>query len=188
MVGRPSPRNRNIWKEIKSAKESNKQALFTLLHTPPSSYGINRTTWTTADLHKVLRRQGVSICTDGISRIIKNAGFRWLHARVVLTSKDPEYRTKVDAIKRILSKLGSDEAFFSIDEYGPFAVKKRGGVKRVPPGQEYEIPKRQKSKGWLILTAALELSRNQVTHIYSRAKNSEEMIKMVDLLRAQYRI
>lgn len=39
----------------------------------------------------------------------------------------------------------------------------------------------------MILTAALELSRNQVTHFYSRAKNTEEMIRMADLLRAQYR-
>jgi len=178
---------RRAWKEIKSAKESNKQALFTLLHAPPSSYGINRTSWTTADLHKVHRRQGVSICTDGISRIIKNAGFRWLHARIVLTSKDPEYRTKVDAIKKVLSELGRDEAFFSIDEYGPFAVKKKGGVKRVAPGQEYVVQQWQKSRGWMILTAALELSRNQVTHFYSRAKNTQEMIHMADLLRAQYR-
>jgi hypothetical protein len=135
----------------------------------------------------VLRRQGFSICTDGISRIIKNAGFRWLHARIVLTSRDPDYRTKVDAIKKLLSELGPDEAFFSIDEFGPFAVKKKGGVKRVAPGQEYVVPQWQKSKGWMIITAALELSRNQVTHFYSRAKNTEEMIKMADLLRAQYR-
>ena len=106
---------------------------------------------------------------------------------IVLTSTDPDYRTKVEDIKKILSGLGGDEAFFSIDEYGPFAVKKKGGVKRVPPGQEYVVPQRQKSKGWLILTAALELSANQVTHFYSRAKNTDEMIKMAELLRTQYR-
>ena len=49
------------------------------------------------------------------------------------------------------------------------------------------IPQYQKSKGWLILTAALELSRNQVTHFYSLKKNTEEMIKMADLLRTKYR-
>ena len=58
----------------------------------------------------------------------------------MLTSRDPEYRTKLEAIKKILSGLGQDEAFFSIDEYGPFAVKKKGGVKRVAPGQEYVVP------------------------------------------------
>jgi hypothetical protein len=39
----------------------------------------------------------------------------------------------------------------------------------------------------MIMTAALELSRNQVTHFYSRQKNTDEMIKMADLLRCQYR-
>jgi hypothetical protein len=38
----------------------------------------------------------------------------------------------------------------------------------------------------MILTAALELSRNQVSHFYSRAKTTNEMIKMADLLRTQY--
>jgi transposase len=167
-------------------KEPNKQALFSLVHTPPSTYGINRTTWRMADLEEVMRRQGLPLCKEVICRIFKEAGYKWRSARVVLTSTDPEYRTKVASIKKILSELGRDEAFFSIDEYGPFAVNKKGGVKRVAPGQEYVVPQWQKSKGWMILTAALELSRNQVTHFYSRAKNTEEMIKMADLLRAQY--
>jgi hypothetical protein len=106
---------------------------------------------------------------------------------VVLTSNDPNYRTKVDRIVNILSELKSDEAFFAIDEFGPFAVKKRGGRKRVAPGEDYTVPQRQKSKGYLIITAALELSRNQVTHFYSDKKNTQEMINMMDLLRSQYR-
>lgn len=167
-------------------KDSNKQTIFSLIHTPPSTYGINRTTWRMADLQAVLHRQGTPLCKDIIRRILKEAGFKWRNARVVLTSTDPEYRAKVESIKGILAGLGQDEAFFSIDEYGPFAVKKKGGVKRVAPGQDYVIPQWQRSKGWMILTAALELSRNQVTHFFSRAKNTEEMIKMADLLRAQY--
>jgi hypothetical protein len=38
----------------------------------------------------------------------------------------------------------------------------------------------------LVVTAALELSTNQVTHFYSKNKNTEEMIKLIDLLRIQY--
>lgn len=44
----------------------------------------------------------------------------------------------------------------------------------------------QKSKGWSICTAALELSANQVTHFFSRKKDTEEMIKMIDLLVMRY--
>ena len=168
-------------------KEQNKRAVFSLLHSPPSAYGINRTTWRMVDLQVVLKKQGSPLCTTVIRTILKQAGYRWRSARIVLTSTDPNYRIKVEGIKKILSELGRDEAFFSIDEYGPFAVKKKGGVKRVAPGQEYVVPQRQKSKGWLILTAALELSTNQVTHFYSRAKNTDEMIKMAELLRTQYR-
>jgi len=168
-------------------KEQNKQTVFSLLHAPPSAYGINRTTWRMVDLQAVLKKQGLPLCKKVIRTIIKKAGYRWRSARIVLTSTDPDYRTKVEGIKQILSGLGRDEAFFSIDEYGPFAVKKKGGVKRVAPGQEYVVPQRQKSKGWLILTAALELSANQVTHFYSRTKNTDEMIKMAEMLRTQYR-
>jgi transposase len=171
----------------KSNDDRTKEAVFALLHSPPSMYSINRSTWRITDLQAVLRSQGQPLCLDVIRAIIKGAGYKWRKARVVLTSNDPEYKVKVDAIQEILSKLKADEAFFSIDEYGPFAVKKKGGRKRVAPGERYTVPQRQKSKGYLIITGALELLRNQVTHFYSKKKNTEEMIKMMDLLRAQYR-
>ena len=121
-----------------------------------------------------------------MQRVMGMIGFKWRKAKIVLTSRDPDYAQKLRAIKEIVSGLKSDEAFFSIDEYGPFSIKKKGGRKRVEPGEEYVIPQWQKSKGWLILTAALELSTNQVTHFYSRKKNTDEMIRMADLLRSEY--
>lgn len=39
----------------------------------------------------------------------------------------------------------------------------------------------------MILTAALELSTNQVTHFYSRDKNTDEMIRLLDVLLTIYR-
>src|ERR1043166_3196097 len=76
----------------------------------------------------------------------KMAGFKWRKAKIVLTSNDPEYHAKVEVIKQILSGLKEDEAFFSIDEYGPFAIKRKGGSKRVAPGENYVVPQYQKSK------------------------------------------
>jgi hypothetical protein len=74
-----------------------------------------------------------------------------------LTSNDPDYAQKLAHIRSILSQLSSDEAFFSIDEFGPFAVKVTGGRSLMPPGEQRVVPQRQRSKGSLILTAALEL-------------------------------
>ena len=171
----------------KKDDEQDRQFLFSVLHSPPSAHGINRTSWKMDDLHRILAETGHRMSPERIRRTIKAAGFRWRKAKVVLTSTDPDYRAKLDEIERILSTLKEDEAFFSIDEYGPFAVKTKGGRKRVGPGEKYVVPQWQKSKGWTIITAALELSANQVTHFYSWKKNTDEMIKMTDLLREQYR-
>lgn len=48
------------------------------------------------------------------------------------------------------------------------------------------VPQFQKSKGKIIMTAALELSTNQVTHFYSTEKNTGEMLKLIDRLLDQY--
>lgn len=108
-------------------------------------------------------------------------------AREVLTSNDSHYRQKVNRIHRILNRLKPTERFFSIDEFGPFAVKQRGGRRLVAPGEKPTLPQFQESKGSLIATAALELSTNQVTHFYSSGKNTGEMIRLLDLLIEQYR-
>lgn len=163
-----------------------KKAIFALLHCPPSLYSINRTSWKMEDLHRVLNRSGQRISYARVRRIIKASGFRWRKAKIVLTSRDPSYDSKLNAIKQILSNLQEDEAFFSIDEFGPFAIKHRQGRKLVGPGETYFVPQRQNSRGWLIITAALELSRNRVTHFYSLKKNTDEMIRMAELLRTEY--
>jgi transposase len=159
-----------------------KSAIFSTLHEPPSNYGINRTSWTMAHLREVLSQKGQFACRDVIRAIIREAGYKWCRARVVLTSNDPDYSNKLERIQSILSNLRPDEAFFSIDEFGPFAVKAKAGRVLCAPGQTPVVPQWQKSKGCLILTAALELSSNQVTHFYSSKKNTEEMIRTMDLL------
>jgi DDE superfamily endonuclease len=170
----------------KSDDERLANTLFAVLHAPPSTYGINRTTWIMADLRRVLAEKGLPACARVIRKIIRDAGYSLRKAREVLTSNDPEYQEKLEKIQAILSGLGPDERFFSIDEYGPFAVKMQGGRSLTPPGQVRTIPQHQKSKGSLIVTAALELSTNQVTHFYSDHKNTAEMIKLLEVLLEQY--
>jgi transposase len=164
-----------------------KKAVFALLHEPPSNYDINRTTWIMPALCRVLREKGQPACSEVIRAITKAAGYRWRKARIVLTSNDPAFSEKLDRIRSILSSLGSDEAFFSIDEFGPFAVKTKPGRMLTAPGKQRVIPQWQKSKGRLILTAALELSGNQVTHFYSKKKNTAEMIRLMEMLIDLYR-
>jgi hypothetical protein len=139
-----------------------------------------------ADLRMVLAARGVDLHVSTIRAIIKDAGYRWRKARKVLTSNDPYYREKLMRMTAILSALKPGERFFSIDEFGPFAVKLKGGRVLAAPGDVPSVPQFQKSKGSLIMTAALELSTNQVTHFYSKEKNTGEMLKLLDRLLDQY--
>ncbi len=164
-----------------------KATIFSIIHEPPSNYGINRTSWIMADLRKVLAKIGKPACPEVVRTITKAAGYKWRKARVVLTSNDPDYAEKLARIRSILSGLQPDEAFFSIDEFGPFAVKAKPGRTLTALGEQREVQQWQKSKGCLILTAALELSGNQVTHFYSLKKNTTEMIRMMELLLERYK-
>jgi transposase len=167
--------------------ESTRQAVFALLHEPPSAIGINRTTWRMADLTQVLRERGTPVCAQVVREITRSAGWRWRKARKVLTSTDPEYRAKVHHIRSILAELQENEAFFSIDEFGPFAIRAQGGRALVGPNEILTVPQYQKSKGSLIMTAALELSRNQITHFYSPRKDTGEMLRMLAKLIQEYK-
>jgi transposase len=161
-------------------------AVISLLHEPPAKHGINRTFWTMPLLSQILKKNGTQIGPALISRIIKAAGYKLRKAKVVLTSNDPTYAEKLARIRSILSNLQPNEAFFSIDEYGPFAIKTKPGRILVPQGIQPTVPQWQKSRGCMIMTAALELSGNQVTHFYSAKKNTGEMIRMMDVLIDRY--
>ena len=63
-----------------------KDAVFALFHEPPSNYDINRTTWRMEDFRFVLAKCGHSACPEVLRKILKDAGYRWRKAKVVLTS------------------------------------------------------------------------------------------------------
>jgi hypothetical protein len=69
------------------------------------------------DLRRVLAEKGQKACPQVIRAIIRAAGYSWRKARKVLTSTDPQYQEKLTKIQSILSTLGPNERFFSIDRY-----------------------------------------------------------------------
>jgi transposase len=164
-----------------------KDKVFQILHSPPSSFNYNRTTWRLEDLYQTMKEEGFPMAKAYIHKIIKNAGYRFIKARKVLTSNDPLYRAKLQEITKILSNLKQNEKFFSIDEFGPLAIKIHGGRSWTAPTEKKIVPQWQQSKGSLIITGALELSSNQITHFYSKKKNTAEMIALLEILLHQYK-
>ncbi len=178
---------RTHWRAGTKAENAQlRDAVLSVLHSPPSSFGFNRTSWTRMLMKRALQSKECVLGKNMISKIIKAQGYGFWKAKVFLTSNDPDYELKVRKITGILAKLKADEKFFSIDEFGPFAVKMQGGRSYMKTDQVKVVPQFQKSKGVLIVTAALELSENQVTHFYSAHKNTGEMVKLLDFLLEKY--
>jgi transposase len=170
----------------KSDSEIYRKNLFALLHSPPQSYDIARVSWTIKDLMAQMKKRGLCIGKTNIQEIFKKEGYRFRKARKVLTSRDAKYLQKMEMIKNALKNLRRDESFFSIDEFGPYSVKKRNGrILRLDSSNE-TVPQVQKAKGVVIVTAALELSTNKITFFFSQKRNSKEMIKLITILRQEY--
>jgi transposase len=181
-------RTKRVSDDVKEQMEKKSEQIIRLLHEPPSLHGINRTSWSLDTLSKAyMEHYGKSISKTTVSGYIRAKGYSFRKARTVLTSPDPDYRKKLNDIKRILSGLKEEEKFFSIDEYGPVAIKVRGGRSHAHGDERKTVPQYQVSKGSLICTAALELSKNQVTHFYSEKKNTSEMIKLLMVLLESYK-
>jgi transposase len=181
-------RTRKVSDDVKSMMKTKSDQLIKLLHEPPSIHNVNRASWSLHTLCEAYERQyGEHLSKSTASEYIRAKGYSVKKAKVVLTSPDPNYREKLNNIKCILRNLSEKEKFFSIDEFGPVAIKIRGGRSYVKKGHVNIVPQYQKSKGSLICTAALELSTNQITHFYSKKKNTEEMIKLLEILIEKYK-
>jgi transposase len=184
LVDRPYTLNDDR-KSVIKAKQDN---IIKLLHETPQLHGFNRTSWRTEDLAIAYERQHHEyICRSTISSQLNTLGYGFKKSREVLTSPDPKFREKLDNIKGILANLLPSEKFFSVDEFGHFSIKLKGGWTFGKANEYVTVPQLQKSKGCMLMTAALELSTNQVTHFYSKEKNTGEMIRLIGILQAQYR-
>jgi hypothetical protein len=176
-------RTRDVPDQIIDNIQLKKERIIKLIHESPSLHDINRTSWSLQTLALAYDKiYDETISKSSISEYVRSEKYTFKKARKVLTSPDPEYRIKLKKITNILSNLKPNEKFFSIDEFGPVAIRIRGGRTYTLKDQTRTIPQLQKTKGSLICTAALELSTNQVTHFYSSKKDTTEMIKLLEIL------
>lgn len=167
--------------------EQRRVRIIDILHTPPAAYNINRTSWNYASIAEVYAAlYSVHISVKTVERAVKASGCTWRRARRVQTSPDPLYREKITKVFETLRALKEDEAFFFIDEAGPYQVKKYGGVALCPPGTVRTLPERQRSKGKVLLVAALEALSNQVTWRFIENKGSQSTIDIIEDIRLKY--
>ncbi len=148
-----------------------------ILHKLPSLYDINRTSWTLGAISDAYEKEyKTPISHAQIHAVIRNARYSWRHARMVLTSPDPEYKEKVKRILETLQGLKEGDCFFFIDEVGPYRVKKYGGQRLSLKDQVEIIPANQRGRGKIQFIAALEAVTNQLTWRFTSDKSAFSMI------------
>jgi transposase len=91
--------NRTQAREVKSR-------ILEIFHAQPRNYGINRAGWTGSSLAKAYNAEFQPAISDTTARRqLRKSGYTMRRARQVLTSHDPNYRTKVEAIVQTLQTL-----------------------------------------------------------------------------------
>lgn len=167
--------------------EERRARIIDIIHTPPSEYCINRTTWNYSSVARIYsEKYGERISTKTIERAVKVSGQTWRHVRKVWTSLDPDYIKKVERLLDTLQGLKNGERFFFIDEVGPYRVKKYGGRVLMPKDQTPTVLEYQKNRGKIQFVAALEAVTNQLTWMFTANKCAPSVIGLIEKLTVDY--
>jgi transposase len=187
LAGLNPPRKKRCPGKKGAAFERKSKGVLGLIHSRPNAFGINRASWNHPSLATAYKQcYGEAISKSTVGRILQKAGYKIKKARRVLSSPDPEYREKVDLVLSTLRNLQPNELFFFIDELGPLRVKKYGGRGFVHESDAYTVPQEQPAKGSVTMSGALSATTNQVSWLYSRAKDTQAMIDLIEILFNQH--
>ena len=164
-----------------------KNRIIKILHHSPKDYGINRTSWILRHIALVYKNEyGKTLSKSLIRKSIKATKYSWRSARRVLTSPDPKYREKTKKVLDTLRNLESNDAFFFIDEGGPYQVKKYGGKSWTPKGAIKTFPQFQKPKGRVTFIGGLDALKNHVTLFFTKSKNTAAVVCLIKILFYRY--
>jgi transposase len=177
---------RSSYSAVVQRSQIRQKRLLDILHDRPSSFGINRSNWTLESLARAYETShGETLGRTTVGRLIRESGYRIKKARRVLTSPDPDYREKVDLLLKTLHDLKEDELLFFVDELGPLRVRKYGG-RTYMKKQVQQVPQVQPHRGSITLAGALSATTNQVSWLYSDAKDTRSMTDLIEVLFNQH--
>ncbi len=168
-------------------RQERKTRVIDILHAKPSIYGMNRTSWSQGAIREAYQNKyGENLSVFLLKKILKEERYTWQHAKKVLTSPDPEYYEKVGKLLDTLHNLQPEEAFFFIDEAGPWKVKRYGGKELVVKSTKIIESEIQGSKGSVSFIAALDAMVFQAHWQYISNKNTSMLISFLTLLRQKH--
>jgi transposase len=103
------PRTRKISSSSLDAIKERGERLLRLIHEPPQLHGVNRASWSLVSLAKAYENEyGTPISRSTVSDFFKKSGYKFKKAKKVLTSTDPNFREKLNLIKKTLAWISTD--------------------------------------------------------------------------------
>ena len=161
--------------------------------TAPQQAGCPFTTWSLTKLVEHLgERHWLSVSTETVRTILREAGISWQATKTWKGSRDPEFAAKKDRILQLYDQVSAGQVpnrgrVICVDEFGPLNLQPRPGHGWFPRGR----PARQRATytrtaGVRHMFAALDLASGQLFYRFRNRKRWPEFLGFLRQLRTRF--
>jgi transposase len=151
--------------------------------TAPPQLGLPFTTWSLTKLVEHLGvRERISVSTETVRTVLRDAGISWQATKTWKASRDPDFTVKKDRILELYDQAAAGELpegarVICVDEFGPLNLQPRPGHGWFPRGR----PTRRRATytrtgGVRHMIAALDLVSGQMFYRFRDRKRSPEFL------------
>jgi transposase len=161
--------------------------------TAPPQLGLPFTTWSLTKLVEHLGiRERISVSTETVRTVLRDAGISWQATKTWKASRDPDFTVKKDRILELYDQAAAGELpegarVICVDEFGPLNLQPRPGHGWFPRGR----PTRRRATytrtgGVRHMIAALDLASGQMFYRFRDRKRSPEFLGFLRQLRVRF--
>ncbi len=154
----------------------------------PCELGLPFTTWSLAKLRCYLaERARLSVSTETIRRILREAGTCWQATKTWKHSSDPEFAAKKDRILDLYDHPPADGRVICVDEFGPLNLQPRPGRGWFPTKRPNRLRATfTRTAGVRHMFAALDLATGQMFYRFRDRKRWPEFGDFCKQLRRRF--
>ena len=103
--------------------------------TPPARLGQPFTAWSLSKLRDYLAHNAITVSTETIRQILREAGISWQATKTWKGSTDPDFAAKMARILDLYDHPPADGRVICVDEFGPLNLQPRPGRGWFPAGR-----------------------------------------------------
>src|SRR3954454_4507187 len=158
--------------------------------TPPQELGRPFTTWSLSKLVEYLaEHKKITISTESVRQILRDAGIGWRATKTWKASKDPDFAAKMARVLDLYDHPPADARVICVNEFGPLNLQPRHGRGWFPAGRPARLRATfNRTGGVRHMFAALDLATGQMFYRFRDRKRWQEFLGFLKQLRARFPI